>query len=146
MTTQTQTVQELLEQELALKQRLDQVRQRLAELGTLPDQPPAKKIIHCHFQVRAFRADKHGHAYVAKLLKKDNQLAREFLPSTTRAYDSKRKYYDTDYLLDLEVGTVLEARLDAGTWAKDHRSWYLIEEDGPKEISQQQARSIVLGI
>lgn len=95
--------------------------------------------------VPAFDPRKHGHAYVAVLVPRSNgKIDREFLDGDARQWDTKRKYYFRAWNVTVPAGTVLEARLNDGSWKNDYRDWYRVDpaaEDGSNLVALTQAEA-----
>ena len=92
----------------------------------------------------SFDSRKHGHAYVASLtMGEGRKIDRVFIAGSSRRWDSKRKYYSQDWEFPATIGTVLECRLNDGSWKNDYREWYVVESDGPRAINQTEAHDLL---
>ena len=86
-----------------------------------------------------FDPRKQGHAYVAIIRRDESgKVRRDFINNVNRVWDRKRKRYIAEWEFDVQVGTVIEARLSA-SWRNDYRCYYAVEEDGLKAISKEEA-------
>lgn len=86
---------------------------------------------------------KNGPAYVAIIRDKPGGgIEREFMDPVQKVYDSKRRSYRARWVFRAVPGTRIEARIRAGSWKNEYRSYYIVTFDGVREAS----RAEVLGL
>jgi len=135
--------------------KMKKIKEQIKELGieelkelknfvnTLIEEKKEGKVFRLE-TINNFDARKHGHAYVAKLCVDENgKVDRKFFNMQDRIYDSKRKYYQATWEIELKEGDIIEARLDDGSWKNDYRNWFIVENGELKEISQKEARELL---
>lgn len=110
-----------------LKQEIVELEKKLSELDGEEILPKIELETEDNYD-----PNKHGHAYVAKVSMKFGKLDREFLNRTNIMYNGDT--YWANWLIELPVGTKLEARLNS----KGRKEYFMITEDGYIEISPKE--------
>ena len=103
------------------------------------------KLVSCVFETNAcFDARKHGGPYVAVIegIDTDGKIIRKVANNKTTVWDSKHKYSTSRWIIDLPIGTKIEARLRDGSWKNEHRSYFIVTESG----LQDSDRKTVMGL
>jgi hypothetical protein len=103
------------------------------------EQQNRKQGIQCELKTdENFDHRKHGHAYVARIDKVNGKITRDFIDRTNIKYDSKRKYYQAQWLFEAKEGDKFEARLTDGSWKNDYKSYFVVKNGELVESSSDE--------